>query len=114
MLETIREFALEQLGADTTARAAHTQWALELAETGEPELIGRDQARWFERLDTERANLREALDTRGRTKHSGSPARCGGSGTSAARCSKAADTWNERSKRHPPLPPARRPATGTP
>jgi predicted ATPase/DNA-binding SARP family transcriptional activator len=62
MLETIREFALEQLGDDTTARAAHLRWALELAEAAEPELIGRDQERWFDRLEAERANLREALD----------------------------------------------------
>jgi predicted ATPase/DNA-binding SARP family transcriptional activator len=64
LLETIREYALERLaegGEEAPARAAHAGWCLALAEAAHPELVGRDQDRWYERLDAEHANLREAL-----------------------------------------------------
>jgi predicted ATPase/DNA-binding CsgD family transcriptional regulator len=64
MLETIREFGLEQLaaaGEDHQIRARHAQWALALAEEAEPALWGSDQQHWLQRLQTEQDNLDEAL-----------------------------------------------------
>jgi predicted ATPase/DNA-binding CsgD family transcriptional regulator len=64
MLETIREFGLEQLaaaGEEHEVRARHATWALALAEEAEPALWGSDQHHWFARLETERQNLDEAL-----------------------------------------------------
>ncbi len=63
MLETIREFAREQLEASGEAAAAHerhTAYYLELAERTEPALEYADEAGWFDRLDAERDNLRAA------------------------------------------------------
>lgn len=64
MLETVREFALEQLAklgeADAVARA-HTQHFLALGERAEPELTGPEQAVWLDRLDRDRDNLSAAL-----------------------------------------------------
>ena len=64
MLETVREYGLEQLAAsgdETDARDRHAAWCLALAVQAEPELIGAEQRRWSERLDVEHANLRAAL-----------------------------------------------------
>lgn len=64
LLETIREFALEQLAARGEADAArqrHAAYFLALAELAVPELIGPNQKNWFDRLDRELANLRAAL-----------------------------------------------------
>ncbi|MGH2530939.1 MAG: ATP-binding protein [Thermomicrobiales bacterium] len=64
MLETIREYGVDQLaasGEETTARARHTAWYLALAERAEPELTGPEQISWLERLECEHANLRGAL-----------------------------------------------------
>jgi predicted ATPase len=64
MLETIREFALEQLaaaGEEPELRRRHAAWCLGLAERAEPELTGLEQARWLARLDAEHGNLRAAL-----------------------------------------------------
>jgi DNA-binding NarL/FixJ family response regulator len=64
MLETIREFGLEQLekaGEAETTRADHAAWCLALAEEAEPALIGPDQGPWRRRLDDEHDNIREAL-----------------------------------------------------
>ena len=65
LLETIRQFAAEQLtktGGDETAAvaAAHRRHYLSVAETAAPHLSGSDQGRWFARLDTDQANLRRA------------------------------------------------------
>jgi predicted ATPase/DNA-binding CsgD family transcriptional regulator len=65
MLETIREFALEELiraGEDETARRAHANVFRALAERAEPELRGRNQTLWIARLETELPNLRAVLD----------------------------------------------------
>lgn len=65
MLETIREYGLEQLaaaGEEAAARAAHAAWCLSLAERAEPELAGPDQATWVRRLEADMANIRDALD----------------------------------------------------
>jgi predicted ATPase/DNA-binding CsgD family transcriptional regulator len=64
MLETIREFGLEQLAANGEAEAlhrTHAAWCLELAERTEPELHGPTQHRWWRLLETEHDNLRSAL-----------------------------------------------------
>jgi predicted ATPase len=64
MLETVREFALEQLeasGEAGAARRSHAAHFLELAEEAEPELTGPRPGVWFDRLEVERANLRAAL-----------------------------------------------------
>jgi tetratricopeptide (TPR) repeat protein len=64
MLETIREFGLEQLaasGESDAARRAHASAYLSLAAEAEPELSGPYQARWLDRLEVELDNLRGAL-----------------------------------------------------
>jgi predicted ATPase/class 3 adenylate cyclase len=64
MLETIREYALEQLalcGDEETTRARHAAWCLDLAEQVAPELTGPDEARWLDRLEAEHDNLHAAL-----------------------------------------------------
>jgi tetratricopeptide (TPR) repeat protein len=64
MLETIREFALEQLqaGGDLDlVRGRHARHFLDLAEEAEPHLTADDQAEWLDRCDAEHANLRAAL-----------------------------------------------------
>jgi predicted ATPase/Tfp pilus assembly protein PilF len=64
LLDTLREYALEQLAAQGENRAAqerHAGYCLALAERAEPELIGPDQKAWFGRLGCELANLRAAL-----------------------------------------------------
>jgi DNA-binding CsgD family transcriptional regulator len=64
MLETIREFGLEQLaarGEETAARDAHAAYLLALATEAEPHLIGPDQVAWLERIERELPNVRDAL-----------------------------------------------------
>ena len=64
MLETIREFALEQLterGELEDARNRHLTRFVELAETTEPELTRAGQSVWLERLTEENDNIRAAL-----------------------------------------------------
>ncbi len=64
MLETIREFALEQLeaGADAEAvRRRHGQHFLDLALEAEPHLTADDQVEWLDRCEVEHPNLRAAL-----------------------------------------------------
>jgi non-specific serine/threonine protein kinase len=63
MLETIREFGLEQLvasGEEEAVRRRHALWCLALAERAEPELLGSEQRQWSELLEQEHANLRAA------------------------------------------------------
>ncbi|MDQ5850795.1 MAG: hypothetical protein M3380_01755, partial [Chloroflexota bacterium] len=64
MLETIREYALEQLeqkGEAPTIQRRHADYYLQLAERAEPELKGSQQLAWFERLEREHGNLRVAI-----------------------------------------------------
>ncbi|MEV7360690.1 BTAD domain-containing putative transcriptional regulator [Kitasatospora sp. NPDC091276] len=64
MLETIREYGLEQLtrrGQDGAARERHCGFFLALAETAEPRLRTRDQLRWLARLSAERDDLLAAI-----------------------------------------------------
>jgi predicted ATPase/class 3 adenylate cyclase len=71
MLETIREYALEQLNASGEAQALrrqHMLYYLDLAKTAAPEIIGPHQQAWLDRLEQEHDNmqaaLRSALDQR--------------------------------------------------
>lgn len=64
LLETIREYGLEQLVANREVeiiRQAHTLYFLRLAEEAEPQLKGVQQATWLARLEQEQENLRMAL-----------------------------------------------------
>ncbi len=64
MLETIQEYAAEQLAASSEAEATrrvHAAYFLTLAEQAEPELTGARQKPWLERLAREHENLRAAL-----------------------------------------------------
>ena len=64
MLETLSEYAREQLQASGEAearRAAHLAFYLALAEEAQPQLRGAQQAAWLNRLETEHNNLRAAL-----------------------------------------------------
>jgi predicted ATPase/DNA-binding CsgD family transcriptional regulator len=65
MLETVREFGLDQLAArDEMAEVKQAQALhfLALAEDAAPALIGPRQGEWLRRLDAEHPNLRTALD----------------------------------------------------
>jgi predicted ATPase/DNA-binding NarL/FixJ family response regulator len=65
MLETVREFAREQLAASGEERAIrerHAAWCLALAEATSFDLeAGRAEALWYARLDPELDNVRAAL-----------------------------------------------------
>jgi non-specific serine/threonine protein kinase len=66
ILETVRDFALEQLrdsGEEARARRAHAMYFLELAETAAALISGSQQVDWLNRLEAEMANLRAALGT---------------------------------------------------
>ena len=65
MLETIREYGLERLianGEMETARQAHAEYFLALAEKAELELTGPQQSVWLERIEQEYNNLRAAME----------------------------------------------------
>ncbi|HEV2249593.1 MAG TPA: NB-ARC domain-containing protein, partial [Candidatus Limnocylindria bacterium] len=65
MLVTIRDYALERLaerGEERALRAAHLAAYLVLAERARPELQGKDQKRWLDRVELEHDNLRAALE----------------------------------------------------
>jgi predicted ATPase/class 3 adenylate cyclase len=64
MLETIREFGLEQLeaGGDLgVVRRRHAEHFLDLALEAEPHLTADDQLEWLDRCDREHPNIRAAL-----------------------------------------------------
>jgi DNA-binding CsgD family transcriptional regulator/tetratricopeptide (TPR) repeat protein len=64
MLETVREYAWEQLerhGELKHAECAHAQYFLELAEQAEPRLRQGGQLAWYRRLASEHDNLSAAL-----------------------------------------------------
>jgi predicted ATPase/DNA-binding CsgD family transcriptional regulator len=65
LLETVREFGLEELaknGEEQQARDAHAEYVLDLAEQAEPKLEGAAWEAWVDRLMSELPNVRAALD----------------------------------------------------
>jgi predicted ATPase len=64
MLETIHEYAQEQLVASGEAAAVqerHANYFLRVALEADPQMFGQEREVWMERLDREEANLRAAL-----------------------------------------------------
>jgi predicted ATPase/DNA-binding CsgD family transcriptional regulator len=66
LLETVRHYAAGQLDAlgpeaAESARLAHRDYYLVLAEEAAPHLVAAGQAEWLERLDAELGNLRAAV-----------------------------------------------------
>ena len=64
MLETIREFGLEQLNKEAElqpARHAHASWYTSFAEEAEPHLLAAEQKAWLQQLELEKDNLRAAF-----------------------------------------------------
>jgi len=64
MLETIREFGLEQLKKESElepAQHAHALWYTSFAEETEPHLLGAEQKAWLQQLELEKDNLRAAF-----------------------------------------------------
>ncbi len=62
LLDVVREYARELPGADAAARDLHASFLGELAERGERELAGAEQAGWLVRLELEHDNFRVALE----------------------------------------------------
>ena len=65
MLESIREFAAEQLeagGEMATIRDRHASAMADFAERAQPHLSGIEQRTWLDHLEREHDNLRAALD----------------------------------------------------
>ncbi len=65
MLETIRDYGLEQLaasGEEPTIRQRHAEFFLNLAVQGEREIRGPQQVNWLDRLEIEHDNLRAVLE----------------------------------------------------
>lgn len=64
MLETVRQYACEQLEASGELESAgrmHAQYFVELGERADPQLRRGDQQAWYLRLESEHDNLRAAL-----------------------------------------------------
>jgi DNA-binding CsgD family transcriptional regulator/tetratricopeptide (TPR) repeat protein len=64
LLETVRQFALEELersGHADVARRQHAQHFLDLAQAAEPHLVEESQVIWFEGLEREHDNIRAVL-----------------------------------------------------
>ncbi|MFI9384994.1 BTAD domain-containing putative transcriptional regulator [Kutzneria sp. NPDC052558] len=62
LLETLRQFGAEQLVAEEALRRRHLEWCQWLAEWGEREWFGPNQAVVFARVHADRLNLRAALE----------------------------------------------------
>ena len=63
LLETVREYAAEQLAREEVLATSrlHTEYFLAQAEAAEAELVGADAAQWLEALEREHPNFRAAL-----------------------------------------------------
>ena len=65
MLETVREYGLDRLGAGTddgAARRAHRAWFVALAQRAGEQMRGPSQVVWLDRLEREFPNFRVALE----------------------------------------------------
>lgn len=65
LLDSIRDYAREKLGdakETDTIYERHLEFFVTLAEEAEPQLFGAEQAAWFDRLETDRDNLRAAVE----------------------------------------------------
>ena len=67
LLETIRQFSAERLveldeSEAIMMAAAHSAYFFSVAESATPHLIGPGQGQWVERLDSDQANLRRAME----------------------------------------------------
>jgi predicted ATPase len=65
MLETVREFALDRLGTSgalAAARAAHARYYADLVAPVEQAMDSAGAKTWLDRLETERENVRAAID----------------------------------------------------
>ena len=65
LLETVRQYAAEQLAASGAAQAAqraHAEHYLALAERADPPVMRDEHLAWLDRLDQEHENLRAALE----------------------------------------------------
>ena len=74
MLETVREYAVEQLhasGESAPARDRQLRYFLALAARARPELVGPRQREWLVRLDAERENIVAAQAWCDRADHGG-------------------------------------------
>lgn len=62
-LETLREFAAEQLTSESAEalHERHARWCLRIAESARVHLLGASQAEWLRRLEAEHENFRAAL-----------------------------------------------------
>ena len=64
LLETVHQYASERLderGEQASAYSRHLAYFLAVAQAAEPQLIGKDQQAWLDRLETEHDNVRAAL-----------------------------------------------------
>lgn len=64
LLETVREYAAEQLAAsgdEADVRDRHLAWCLACTEAAQPHLVGPHEGAWLDRLASEDANLQAAL-----------------------------------------------------
>ncbi|MDA0180143.1 tetratricopeptide repeat protein [Solirubrobacter phytolaccae] len=61
MLETVREYALEQLGEAPDVRDRHARAYVQLLAEAEDGLVSPQQRDWLERLDADHDNVRAAL-----------------------------------------------------
>ena len=82
MLETLRDYALEQLaamGEEEEIRRRHVVYFEGFVHEAEKAINGREQRQWLDRLEADHANLRLAIDNaRGRDDNSAAVAIAGG------------------------------------
>jgi predicted ATPase/TolB-like protein len=65
MLETIRAYGqmlLKEAGENEAVRQRHSEYFLDLVERVEPQLVGSEEARWFDRLELEHGNVQAIIN----------------------------------------------------
>jgi predicted ATPase/DNA-binding SARP family transcriptional activator len=65
MLESVREYALDRLrraNEEEETRNRHLYFYVRMAETAEPELLGKAQGTWMQKLGEEQENILAAID----------------------------------------------------